>query len=86
MSEFVCIPDEILRSRFEKLTRISDNGKKIELTLWLMPDRKIYDCTNSSIEFEWYYLSQSTGGRMADGTEWDYTEYLNNWDYIEHES
>ena len=80
-SEFVIVSDEILRSRLTKLNRIPASGKT-EMTLWLMPDRKIYDCTNPSVEFEWYYLSQGLGGRMADGTEWDYSEYLNNWDLL----
>lgn len=77
-SEFVVISDEILRSRLTKLNRIPTNGKT-EMTLWLMPDRKVYDCTNISIEGEWYYLSKGAGGRMADRSEMDYSEYLNNW-------
>ena len=77
-SEFVCIPDEILRSRFQKLKRITDGGKT-EMTLWLFSDRKVYDCTNISMEGEWYYLSKGVNGRMMNSTEWDYSEYLNNW-------
>ena len=78
-SEFVIVSDEVLRSRLTKLNRIPSSGKKAELTLWLMPDQCVYDCTNISVEGEWYYLSKGEGGRMADGSEMDYSEYLNNW-------
>lgn len=49
-----------------------------------MPDRCVYDCTNISIEGEWYYLSKGISGRMADRTDWDYREYLNKWDSIKY--
>ena len=77
--EFVIVSDKVLRSRLEKLNRIPSNSKKAELTLWLMPDRKVYDCTNISIEGEWHFMSKGINGRMADNTEWDYTDCLNNW-------
>ena len=77
--ELVIVPNEILRSRFKKLNRFPASPVKAELTLWLMPDRFIYDTTNISTEGEWYYMSKGVNGRMADGTDWDYTEYLNNW-------
>lgn len=80
-SEFVIVSDEVLRSRFIALNRISAAGKT-EMTLWLLFDRKVYDTTNISIEGEWYYLSNEIGGRMADGMEWDYSKYLNNWDEL----
>ena len=83
-SEFVIVSDEVLRSRLTKLNRIPANGKKAELTLWLMPDQCVYDCTNISVEGEWYYLSKGVGGRMTDGTEWDYSEFLSNWDSIKY--
>lgn len=82
-SEFVIVSDEILRSRLTKLNRIPASGKT-EMTLWLMPDQCVYDCTNISVEGEWYYLSKGIGGRMADGTELDYSKYLSNWDSIKH--
>ncbi len=47
-----------------------------------MPDEFIYNCTNISIEGEWYYLSKGLIGRMADKTEWNYTEFLNDWDRL----
>jgi len=40
----------------------------------------IYDKTNISFEGEWYWHSDSAGGRMADESKWDYSTYLNNWD------
>ena len=81
-SEFVIISDEVLRSRLTKLNRIPASGK-IELTLWLMPDHCVYDCTNISIEGEWYWLSKGINGRMADGESNDYTQSLNNWNFYE---
>ena len=77
--EFVIVPDAILRNRFQNQNRIPIGSKKAELTIWLMPDRTAYDTTDLSIEGEWYMLSKGTGGRMADGTDMDYTEFLNNW-------
>jgi hypothetical protein len=73
--EFVIIPDEVLRSRFQNQNRIPVGGKKAELTLWLMPCRKVYDATNISMESEWYFIN----GNMAEGGEMDYSSYLNNW-------
>ena len=77
--EFAIVPDAILHNRFKSQNRIPTGAKKASLTLWLMPDRTVYDTTDLSIEGEWYMLSKGTGGRMADGTDMDYTEFLNNW-------
>ena len=76
--EFVIVSAKVLRSRFQKLNRIPESSKKAELTLWLMLDRYVYDCTNIC-EGEWYFISKGINGRMADNTEWDYTDCLNNW-------
>ena len=73
--EFVIVPNEDLRIRFLNQNRILTDGKKSELTLWLMPDRCVYDVTNISIEGEWYFINS----RMIDGTERDYGKYLNQW-------
>ena len=78
-SEFVIVSDEVLRSRLTKLNRIPASGEKAELTLWLMPDHCVYDCTNISVEGEWYWLSKGVNGRRADGESNDFTQYLNNW-------
>ena len=77
--EFVIVSSKVLRSRFQKLNRIPESSKKAELTLWLMPDRNVYDCTNIS-EGECYFISKGINDRMADNTESDYTDCLNNWD------
>ena len=79
-TEYVIVPDEILRKRFQKLNRIPDGSNEAKLTLWLMPDNKVYDTAKISMEGEWYWLSRDFDGRMADGTQEDYTEYLNNWE------
>jgi hypothetical protein len=77
--EFVIIPENDLRSRFQLQNRIPLKRKKVELKFWLMPDQSLYDTTNVSAEEEWYYLSKGVNGRMTDGTYLDYVQYLNNW-------
>lgn len=77
--EYVIVKDEVLRSRFKNQNRIPIASKKAELTLWLMHNRQVYDSTNISLEGEWYFMSSGMGGRMADGSDWDYTACLNNW-------
>ena len=80
--EFVIVPDETLRNRFQNQNRIPTGAKKAEITLWVFPDRKVYDTTGLSMEGENYFLSSGSGGRMADGGEMDYTEYFNDWDQL----
>ena len=80
--EYIIVPNAILRNRFQNQNRLPTGAQKAELTLWLMPDRKVYDTTDLSMEGEWYTLSKGTGGRMADGTEMDYSEFLNSWDIL----
>ncbi len=80
--EFVVVPDAVLRSRLQNQNRISSDLKKEELTLWLMENRKVYDSTQiqNSLESLWYFYSKgNTGNCMADGSEMDYSDYLNNW-------
>ena len=76
--EYVIVKDEVLRKRFQKLNRFPLSSKMVDLTLWLMPDNKVYDATDISVEGEWYLLSSGVNGRMADGSDLDYTEHLNN--------
>ena len=78
--EFVIVSDEVLRNRFQNQNRIPIGGKKAELTLWLIPNRNVYDATNISMEGEWYFLDGS--GLL--GGEMDYSSYLNNWNGIIH--
>lgn len=77
--QFVIIPENDLRARFQLQNRIPLKRKKVELKFWLMPDQCLYDTTNISVEEEWYYLSKGVNGRMTDGTYLDYVQYLNNW-------
>jgi hypothetical protein len=77
--EFIIIPKIELMRRLNNENRISTVDKEIEMVFWLMPDNCLYDCTNLGIEGEWFYMSKGQNGRLADQTEWDYTEYLNNW-------
>jgi hypothetical protein len=80
--EFIIIPKIELMRRLNKENRISKASRKISIVFWLMPDRFLYDCTGVGVEWEWYYLSLGVNGRMADGSVWDYTEYLNDWDRL----
>ena len=80
--EFVIVTYVVLLNRLHNQNRIPIGIKKVELTLWLMPDKTVYDTTDLSIEGEWYMLSKGTGGKMADGTGMDYTGFLNNWNEL----
>jgi hypothetical protein len=80
--DFVIIPSNELKKRIMKGDWIHPANHIWEKVYWLMPDNCLYEATNISIEGEWYYLSQGLNGRMIDGTEWDYTEYLNGWDRL----
>ena len=76
--EYVIVPDAVIRNRFQKYIHTPTSSKKAELMLWLMPDSKVYETTDLSMEGEWYMLSSGAGGRMADGSDMDYTKHLNN--------
>lgn len=76
--EYVIVPDAVIRNRFQKHIHTPTSSKKAELTLWLMPDSRVYDTTDLSMEGEWYLLSSGVNGRMADDSDLDYTEHLNN--------
>ena len=80
--EFIIIPTDELNQRLNMENRTRNGNNKYEIVFWLMPDGFIYNCTNISIEGEWYYLSKGLNGRMADKTEWNYTEFLNDWDRL----
>ena len=54
----------------------------MRLTLWLMPDRKVYDTTGLSMEGEYWFLCTGSGGRIADGGDMDYTGFLNSWEIL----
>jgi len=78
--DFLIIPRIELIKRLKKKYRTSTDSREIEMVFWLMPDNHIYDCSNISVEGEWYFLSKGVNGRMADGSEWDYSKFLNTWD------
>lgn len=80
--EFVIIPGAELKKRLINRELISVDNPEIEIVFWLMPDSCLYETTNVGAEGEWYYMSKGFNGRMADGTDWDYTEFLNHWDRL----
>ena len=77
-SQYMIILTEELRKRLKKNLIKYRTGEYIELRLWLI-DSDLYDSTTMSLEGEYYYLSKGRGGRMIDGTIWNYTIFLNNW-------
>ena len=78
--DFIIISIMELMKRLNKENRISTDNHEVEIVFWLMPDNQLYETTDLSVEGEWYYLSKGPHGRMAEHTEWDYTEFLNDWD------
>jgi hypothetical protein len=78
-AEFIIISSNEFIRRFIKNHPGSNQHKNIEMAFWLMDDRVVFDVTNISAEGEWFYLSQGVNGRMADGTDINYTAFLNNW-------
>lgn len=80
--EFILILKRELMKRLSKKNRISIDNREIEIVFWLMPDNHLYDISGISRKGEWYFLSQSENGRMADGTDWDYSDCLNCWDRL----
>ena len=77
-TEYVIITSGELYNRFSasKQKHILDN--QINLVLWLMPNNYLFDTTNIGTEGEWFFI----GGGMAEGTEMDYSQFLNNWDLL----
>lgn len=81
--EYVIVPDEVLRARLKNREHFPEKGKKAELVLWLMEDHCVFDVTHiSGGEGEWFMLSKGVNGRMADGTDLDYTKHLDNWNIL----
>jgi hypothetical protein len=77
--EFLIIPIKEFWRRHVKMNLGSARRKRVEMVFWLMQDGSLFDTTNISVEAEWYFLSKSESGRMADKTELDYSEYINSW-------
>jgi len=42
-------------------------------------DGEVYNITDLGCEGRWYLLSVGVNGRMIDGTERDFSKYLNQW-------
>jgi hypothetical protein len=80
--EFIIVTKNELLARLKKMRRISRDNRIIDMVFWLMPDNNLYHCSDISVEGEWYFLSKGLAGRMADGTEWDYSEFLNDWERL----
>lgn len=78
-SEYIIITQEELKKRFLNKNLRYSLGKKVEIVFWIMQDGSIYETTHISPEGVWYYLSKGIEGRMADGTDMDYTMFLNSW-------
>ena len=82
-AEFIVVEYNDFIQRLTKRNRVIANNA--EAWFWLMPDRCVFETTNISIEAEWYYLSKGQG-RMADDTDWDYSQHLNNWNEIKNQA
>ena len=78
-SEFIIIPKDELLSRLASKNPGRVHRSRVEMVFWVLEDGFVYDATHLSPEGEWYFLSPCVNGRMADGTDFDYSEYMNNW-------
>lgn len=76
---FAVVPSQILIERTHNKFKTDITKPTFELVFWLMLDDCLYDCTNISVEGEWFFLSKGINGRMADDTDRNYTSFLNNW-------
>lgn len=70
------VPINEFKKRIDSNDNFDKGAVSFEIDFWLMPDNKLYETTNITIEGEWYFLSDGVSGRMADGTDMDYTEFL----------
>lgn len=78
-AEFLIVPTLEFWRRHVEMNSKSVRRKGVEMVFWLMEDGFVFDATNISVEAEWYFMSKGVCGRMATGSELDYTEYLNGW-------
>jgi hypothetical protein len=77
--EYLIIPGEDFKNRLARIIKNSTGNKRINLVLWLLEDGSVFDTTDISPEGEWYFISKGNNGRMADGTDLDFTNFLNDW-------
>lgn len=80
--DYIIIPNDELMKRLSKESFVTEHPKSIRLVFWLMPENSIYNVSDISPEGEWFHLSKGVGGRMADGTDMDYTPFLNSWEQL----
>jgi hypothetical protein len=76
---FAVVPSRIFIERAYHTFKTDIIKPPYEIVFWLMPDDCLYDCTNISVEGEWFFLSKGSNGRMTDDTDRNYTPFLNNW-------
>lgn len=80
---FALVPRQIVIERTRTRHQNDLTKSPNEIVFWLLPDQYLYECTNVSAEWEWYFLSKGANGRMADDTDWNYTPFLNNWQLLD---
>lgn len=75
--EFIIIPSATLNEK------LFDLGlawrRKVCLSFLIYSDGKAFNITSLSFEGRWFLLRKGLRGRMADGSVYDYSEWLNNW-------
>lgn len=76
---FANIPCRVLIDKISSEQRSHLNLINSDIIFWLMPDHCLYECTNISIEGDWFFLSKGGIKRMADGTVLDYSPFIGNW-------
>jgi hypothetical protein len=79
---FANIPCRVLMDKISSEQISHLNLINSDIIFWLMPDHCLYECTRKSPEFEWFFLSKGGSKRMADGTIFDYSSYVDNWFFI----
>ena len=77
--EFVIVPCNELKNRITSRKCITYNDQGTEMRFWLLPDSYIFETTNIGAESDWWFV----GGRMAIGTQKDFTQFLNQWHVLE---
>lgn len=79
---FANIPCRVLIDKISSEPRSHLNLINSDIIFWLMPDHCLYECSQISFESEWFFLSKGGSKRMADGTIFDYSSFIDNWLFI----
>ena len=79
---FANIPCRVLMDKISSEQRRHLNLINSDIIFWLMADHCLYECSRNSPEFEWFFLSKGVSKRMADGTIFDYSSFIDNWLFI----